>query len=270
MAKKGPPAVFEVVFSGPDLYPEKIPLGTLAATLSALQRMSAGKEFGDEEEDEEAEEQSSLRLLNVVRGSAVFRFACPAAAAATTAERYLRLVGDVLQDPEKVGNNDYLLNPIERLSTTARTLQCSIIVKRVGDRSPVLARIEPTSFETISKSLFVEGDTSLSGEVKRVGGATKMRCALRVPFQHRLLFCTVAAEPVARKLGDNLYKKVVVQGKARWIKGSWRVHAFRIDDVKQLKQGSLREAFGALREAGGKGWDTIPNPAEFIQEVTGP
>ena len=34
----------------------------------------------------------------------------------------------------------------------------------------VLARIEPLSYETISKSLLIMGETSLTGEVVRVGG----------------------------------------------------------------------------------------------------
>lgn len=266
MPRKSPPPIFEVVFSGPGIYPEKIPLGALARALSAIQRLASGKELPDEEE--EAEE-SSLRLLNVLRGSAVFRFACPTPNAATAAVKYLRLAGAVLDDPEDVGNNDYVINPIERLSATAKSLDCCIIVKQPGHGSPVLARIEPTSFEKISKSVFIEGETSLAGEVKRVGGATDVRCALRVPFQQRLLFCTVATKDVARKLGDNLYKTVVVEGKARWIKTSWRVHTFRIDDVEELKPGSLREALEALREAGGNGWDKIDDPVKFLQEVTG-
>jgi hypothetical protein len=269
MPKKGPPVVFEVVFSGAEVYPEKIPWGALARTLSAVQRLASGKEPVDEEEEEEADKDSSLRLLDVARGSAVYRFACPAPSAASVAVQHLRLVGQVLNDPEQVGHNDYVINPIERLSATAKALECSIIVKEPGPKSPILARIEPTSFENISKTLFIDGDTSLTGEVKRVGGATVMRCALRVPFQHRLLFCTVANADVARQLGDALYKKVVVDGKARWLKTSWRVHAFRIEGVHQLKPGSLRESLQALRSAGGEGWDNIPDPAQFLDEVAG-
>jgi hypothetical protein len=269
MATKTPPAIVEVLFSGPGLYPEKIPVATLARTLSAIQRLASGQDDADEEEEEEPEKESSLRLLNVVRGSAVFRFACPAPAASVAIE-HLRLAGKVLNDPEQVGQNDYLINPIERLSATARALDCSIIVKKPGPGSSVLARIESTSFDTIARALFIEGETSLTGEVKRVGGATQMRCALRVPFQHRLLFCRVANADVARQLGDALYKKVVVQGTAQWIKGSWRVHGFCIDAVKQLKRASLRKSLEALRSAGGEGWDKIDNPAQFLEEVAGP
>jgi hypothetical protein len=269
MPKKVPPAIVEVLFSGPGLYPEKIPVATLARTLSAIQRLASGQEDFDEEEDEEQEKESSLRLLSVIRGSALFRFACPAPAASAAIE-HLRLVGRVLNDPEQVGHNDYLINPIERLSATARSLECSIIVKEPGAGRPTLARVEPNSFETIARALFIEGETSLTGEVKRVGGATQMRCALRVPFQHRLLFCRVANADVARQLGDALYKKVVVQGTAQWIKGSWRVHGFCIEAVKQLKRGSLRKSLDALRAAGGEGWDKIENPAHFLEEVAGP
>lgn len=261
--------VFEVVFSGTNVYPEKIPWGALSRTLSAVQRLASGTEPLDDEEEEETDEGASLRLLDVARGSAIYRFACPAPNAASVAVQQLRLVGQVLHDPDQVGQNDHLINPIERLSSTAKSLECSIIVKEPGPKSPILARIEPTSFENISKMLFIEGQTSLTGEVKRVGGATEMRCALRVPFQHRLLFCSVVNAEVARQLGDALYKKVVVQGKARWLKASWRVHGFRIEGVEQLKPSSLRESLQALRAAGGEGWDKIPTPPQFLSEVAG-
>jgi hypothetical protein len=131
-----------------------------------------------------------------------------------------------------------------------------------------LARIEPGTYDRITTSLFIEGDTAITGKVERVGGATDIRCGLRVPFQSRMLFCGVAGTDVARKLGDKLYQIVAVRGTARWLKNSWRIVSFTIRDVYQPVSGSLPEAMDSLREAGGKGWDNIDDPEAYLQEVS--
>ena len=261
-----PIPVFEVLFDGPGIYPEKIPLGALTQTFSAIRRLAAGSDLADEEEDQETASGDIIRLLDVVRGSAVFRFVGPSPVAAL--ER-LRLAGRVLQKPEEIADNDYVLGPIERLSAAAKRFDCAIVVRQAGHENSILARIEPNSFETISKRLFISGDTSISGRVERVGGATEMRCVLRVPFQDRLLYCRVSSVEVARKLGDRLYQEVTVQGSAQWLKNKWRIVSLTIHDMRPLKSGSINEALEALREAGGKGWDLIDDPDAYLEEVSG-
>jgi hypothetical protein len=266
MATKAPPPLFEVVFEGAGIYPEKIPLGTLARALQAVQRLAAGKEVSDEEGPEHDQEEESIRLSEIRRGSAVFRFVGPPSPVPV---QRLRLVGEVLDTPDHIGHFDYILNPIELLSGTARNLGCSIVVREPGKEGRVLARIEPGSYQRISEALFIEGETSITGEVKRVGGVTEIRCALRVPFQQRLLFCKVGGADVARGLGDCLYKRVVVQGRGCWIKGTWRIVSFTITGVQELHPGPLKDALRALREAGGKAWDEVDDPEAFLEEVTG-
>ena len=268
MATKAPEPIFEVVFLGAGIYPEKIPLGTLARTLTAIQRIALGLEMEEEDEGSDIPEPETgeIRLLNMARGSAVFRFV---GEAADEAIGHLRLVGTVLAKPEELGLNDYILSPLERISASARSLGCEIIVRTPGKSGAVLATIGPGSYEHIAKTAFIKGETSITGEVKRVGGATCVRCALRVPFQQRLLYCKVESAEVARKLGDCLYKRVSTHGKVQWIRGTWRIRAFTITSFEPMKEGSISEAFEALYDAGGSGWKGIENPQEYIEEVTG-
>lgn len=258
---KKPNPLLEVLFEGEGIYPEKIPLGALARALTAVQRLLTGQEVDEEEEGEEG----TLRLLDVKRGSAIFRCVGPSA---ETSLGHLREVGKIVKHPEDAGEKDYILRPIERLSSIARSLDCVIVLREPG-KNAVLARIEPSSYETIAKNLLISGDTAIMGEIQRVGGATEMRCALRVPFQSNLLYCSVHSDDIARKLGKHLYEEVAVQGTAQWLKNSWRIISFKIKEVYQLKQGSIIEAFEALREAGGKSWDKIEDPQTFLEEVSG-
>ena len=177
MDAKSPAPVFELIFEGEGIYPEAIPLGTLARALSAVQRIASGDDFLDEEKEED---DGSLRLLAVRRGSAVFRLGVKSPTPAIT---HLRVVGMILSNPDKAGENEYLLSPIERLSAVARSLDCTITIRESGRKKGVLAKIEPASYESISGSLLVVGETSFVGMVERVGGATETRCGLRVGFQ---------------------------------------------------------------------------------------
>jgi len=278
MRPKKPPPLFEVLFDGPGIYPEKIPLRSLVTTLSAIQRLAAGSALIEEdeaeedeaEEDKEREQEESLRLLDVKRGSAIFQISAPTTSDPKPALERLRLVGDFLENREDdVENIDYALSPIKDLSATARRLNCTITLREPGRDKLILALFEPTSYESISKLLLVEGETSFVGTVQRVGGATGVRCGLRVGFQKRMLICRVPEKDVARTIGKRLYEDVVVHGTANWLKKSWKMISFTIKSVTQPAQGSILEAFDELREAGGKSWDAISDPAAFLKEVAG-
>ncbi len=259
MVAKKPPAAFEMFFKGAGIYPERIPLHTLSRAFSAVQRLAAGAEF-----DEDEEPDKSLGLLEVRRGSALFRCF---AADPTTALAHLRQAGQVLEHPEKVGQAAFVLKPIGHLSRIAQQLECSIVLRESNHGGRVLAEIEAQSFKTISETALVSGETSIAGKVKRVGGATAMKAALRVAFQDRLLYCQIASSETARQLGKHLYQEVVVTGTAQWIRDSWQVFSFTIKEMYQPESGSLLEALEALREAGGKAWDKIGDPEAFLREI---
>jgi hypothetical protein len=261
-----PNPIFEVIFQGPGIYPEKIPLGMLTQTLSAIRRLAAGNELEEDEEEQELGDDSSIRLLDVQRSSAVFRFV---GQSPTTAIQYLRQLGKALDNPEEIAENDYIIRPVERLSATARRLDCSILVRESKNPDVILAKIEPTSYERMSQRLFITGDTSITGKVQRVGGATQVRCALRVSFQSRLLYCLVENVDLARKLGDHLYQDVAVHGTASWIKNTWRIVEFTITSIHSFKKVTISEALESLHESGGKGWDEVEDPERYLSEVSG-
>jgi hypothetical protein len=267
MSTKKPSPAFEAVFSGGGIYPEKIPIGKVADALSAIKRLAGGEVVGDDDE-EEGEQDGSVRLLDVQRSaSAVFRFVGLSPAAAI--ER-LKETGRVLQNPEDVGEKtEYVLRPVKDLSAIAESLGCTILLRAAGNGRAVFARIESGSYAKLSKSLLITGSTNLTGTVKRVGGATAVRCALRVSFQSRLLHCSVETEDVARKLGDALYERVVVYGTARWFRASMRVFSFVIKDVTRPKAGSIADHLKALWTAGLNDWEKIEDPDAYLKDVRG-
>jgi hypothetical protein len=259
-----PDPVFEVMFVGENVLPENIPLATLSQSFTAIQRLAAGPlPHGSPIKPEEADLRS-VRLLDVRRGSAIFRFY---GLMPQPALERLETAGRILKDPESIGDNDYILSYIKQLSGTARHLDCKIVVRKPGKGSPILARIGPESYREMTRTVFITGETSIIGHVQRVGNVTGARCGLHVPFQERMLICKVAHIDVARKLGEWLYQRVQVQGTARWLKKSWRIVGFTIKEVKRPKPKSILEAMEQLRNAGGADWDKIEDPAVFLSDI---
>lgn len=261
---KKPQPTFEAIFQKPGLYPEQVSATLLSRLLSALQRLATGTEQGDE--NAQRDDQGRIGLLGVRRGSAVYQFTAPLPELTLG---HLRETGQILDEPETIGDSEFVLNPLDELSAIARHLGCPITLRLPGRDGAVLARIEGESFARVSKKLVISGDTAVTGTVERVGGTTEQKCALRVPGRSRMLYCRVDSVKVARTLGQMLYEDVVVYGRAHWLKTTWRVVDFLVREVRQPKLGSAAEAFERLRSAGADGWDAIDDPQKHIEEVSG-
>jgi len=260
-----PSTVFEVYLKGANTRPEDIPLSTLSHILSAVQRLASGPDAAPQEDGEE-EAVNALRLLEVKRGSTRLPIYVPSGEHAI---RSLRLAGSVIEHPEKISEYDYMLNCMRELSSASRSLGCPIVVRTPGRQRELLTTIESDTFTRISRNAFIHGETTIIGTVQRVGNATGAKCGLRVEFQDKMLFCEVSNDKVARKLGRCLYEQVVVNGRATWLRVSWKIWDFEITGVSQPKQAPFDEALEALRNAGGDGWDAIDNPIKFLEEVSG-
>lgn len=253
-------------FDGPGIYPELIPLGVLSRALTAVQRLAAGPEVLEDEEGEELTPTEKIGLLQVKRGSAVYQIATRQGELAIA---NLRESGRVLENPDSIGDREFMLSPLDELSAVSRSLDSPIILREPGKQGAILARIVPTSYADVSKKLLIRGDTSIFGRIERVGGATEVKCGLRVVGRPRMLFCKVATSETARKLGQKLYEHVVVRGSASWLKTVWRVVAFTIHEVHQPRLKPGPEMIDALRSAGGSDWDKIEDPQAYLEEVTG-
>jgi hypothetical protein len=268
--KRLPPA-FEMKFKRPGISPEEIPLGILSRALAALQRLAIGDAAGADEEETDHEPDALIipegfGLVGVRRGSAIYQVATrkPELAIARLSQ-----TGSVLENPESIGDGEFMLGPLYELSAVSRSLESAIILKRPGKGGDVLAVIGPNSYSRVSDSLFVEGDTTLFGRVERVGGATSTKCGLRLSHRTRMLFCSVEGDELARELGQKLYQNVAAHGTAQWMKTTWKVIRFSIREISQPKMKPFSKMIDDLRNAGGSDWDKIADPEAFLGEVAG-
>src|SRR5437773_33746 len=105
MATTKPVPVFEVIFKAPGLYPWKIPVNKIADTLSAINRLAGGVLVGEEDvEDEEKKEAGGeeVGLVDIQKGSAIFRFIGPHP---HNAIERLKETGRVLKNPDTAGKS---------------------------------------------------------------------------------------------------------------------------------------------------------------------
>ena len=265
MRRPAPPRpTFEIRLVGPDLAPEVLTLRSVNDVLSAVQDLASGR---DPFELRCVPVDKGISLSRVRSGSAVY--AC-VSRAPTEARANLTRVGNILASAESGDIDDdgliAALRPIELLSEVAKTIKGKIEVALQKAAAPLFV-IAQDAFQHISNRLLLSGETTIVGRVERAGGATSMRCLLRVPGRRRGLYCGVADRKVVQRLGQHLYEEIVAVGTATWIHRTWRIYRFTIKDFSQPRLGNGREALEQLRNAGLKAWDSIPDPASFIEEL---
>lgn len=263
--KKKPPLTFEVRFVAQGLVPEEIPLRAVSDALSAVQDLASGR---DPAEVPQVPAEKRIALMDVRRGSAVYSCVARTPREATA---NLASVGAMLSSEGALAIEDErliaALHPIEALSKVARSVRCHLEVAPIGRHERPLLVVEPDAYDKISQRVLLRGDTTVVGEVERVGGATKMRCLLRVPGRRRLLYCDLESKELVRRLGQHLYERIAATGTAQWIHSTWKIYRFTIRDFSQPKLGDPKKAIAELRSAGLDAWDTIANPEEYMREL---
>lgn len=262
---KSPEPTFEVRFVAPGLMPETIPLRSVNDALTAVQDLASGR---DPFVTPKVPDEKLIGLLKVRRGSAVY--SC-VSRSPVEAQRNLRLVGQMLSGLETAIAEDDLMvtafRPIESLSSVARTVGCRIEVRARNAPDTPLFVIDGDDFEKLSSRLLLTGETTVVGTVVRAGGATGMRCLMRVPERRRILYCDVDNRDLVRRLGQHLYEQIAASGTAVWIHRSWYIYSFTVRSFSQPRLKSSTEAIAKLRQAGLSAWDNIKDPDAYLKEL---
>jgi len=254
---------------------------SLTATLQAVQSLMEARpgEWRDSDEEDDGVTQhgdmepggdASLFLLDVVAKSATYPVA---ARDSEQVLRVLRDTGEAIANPESEKWSSGMLYPIRNLSEVAQALGCQIEFRLPGSgrqMGDVIATISPETYDEIAKSAFVTGETSVYGRLERIGGATRLRCGLRVPEQpNRMIICSVSHRDLAQELGQYLYEHIVVVGTATWFRRDWVLKHVDVRGFEKPKTGSIMDALKRIHKAGGSAWDDIEDPASFLAAQRG-
>jgi hypothetical protein len=247
---------------------------SLAKVLEAVQRLVEPRDEDSEERvaaaDKPPDLARALHLLDVKSGSAAYAVAAPDPKVVINT---LSSVGRSIQTPKTVDWADSTLSSLRDLSEVARTIGCNIEFCQANGsqrHSRVLARITPQTYEDVSVCAFIRGPTSVYARIERVGGATAMRCGIRLPGSpQKMVICRVASADLVRRLGKYLYQHVLLSGRATWLRHDWRLKGLVIESFEPPKTGSILNALTATHDAGGRAWDEIEDPDALIAEMRG-
>lgn len=253
-----PGARFTVRFSGPTVSLTTINHQALNRVLNAVNSLIGAKVPG--------ERSAGLHVVSVQEGSAHYRVASDRseAAVANRLGQFGNIVGGD-HDAEWDGND--LAGPLEELSRVAKRNGCTIELMGVGRKRSVLAKIGPDSYQQFAENAFAYGDTSVWARVERVGGRTKLHCAIQVPRQHEQIWCQIENEDVARTLGVHLFDHVMIHGYATWYRRTWAIHSLRIRSADPPKAGSFVDAMKNAYDAGGSAWAGLDDPLGELARI---
>jgi len=263
MAKKKAAPTFFVRFVAPDLSPDKIPVRLVSEALSAIQDLACGR---DSFETPKVPQDKTIGLVNVRSGSAVY--SCVSRDPAEARDNLSRL-GVFLAGDMEDSDDDLVvsaLRPIEALSNVAKAIGGHVEVSLAAKRT-ALFQIEDQAFGRLSSRLFISGKATIIGRVERVGGATGMKCLMRIPDRRTGLYCKVKGRKLAQRLGQCLYETIAARGDVVWIHKTWRIYEFTIHDFTQPRLKSPGKAIKKLRRAGLSAWDNVENPEALIEEL---
>jgi hypothetical protein len=258
VSRKAPIATLEVYLKG--VFPEDVAPRDLVEAIEAVQGLVATQLEPD------AQGRVAVRLLDIKRGSA--RYLCTISEHEANLAN-LRGLGKQIERGTFSDSLAEAIGALEDLSKLGKRLGCSVVLRNPEDREDVLATVRPETFQELAQSLLTTGNITVTGTVERVGGATEPKCLLRIPGQRRVVVCRLASRALARTLGKYVYSDVQAAGRAVWIRGTHRVIRFRIESITPVSVGPVLDGFASLRRIGGKAWDSIENPREFLSDQTG-
>ena len=254
---------FEIRMVGGGVKPELVPINLVNEALVAVQDIVAGRDSF--EDSATVEKDQLINLVDVKRGSAVYSVYSknPSPAIGN-----IKSLGRKLKSVEKnITDLASSISPIEKLSKIARSFGCVVRITPVGDKKDIILEVKGDDYDRISKSVFVSGQTTIVGELKKAGGATEMRCVVRLSDRRKLLYCSVVDETVLKDMGKHLYETIALTGRATWVQSNWYVHKFKVESFSKPSFGKTADVLKSLREAGMDAWDEVSNPIDTIGEM---
>ena len=265
MTKQDAKSLFYIRFAGDGVNKYSLPTRALAEALDAVQKILANVYVEGSP--------VTLHLTSVRSGSAVFTLESGIEIEQKVTLK-LRQFGEALDPDSWSGDgpeltDEELLKPIETLSLIARRHGVTVELRGRGGARNVLATIGPASFEEIESRTTVSGQTSLFGQLERLGGVDDQHCVIRVPQQSKQLWCRLTSRQIVSDLGNYMYRSMLFRGLGVWYRRSGVFKSFQIESFDPPPRGTIRDSLRAASEAGLNGWDEVEDVRATVSEMRG-
>lgn len=154
------------------------------------------------------------------------------------------------------------INSLRKLSAFTRRYQCNAEFLEQNGRAQSLAVLTP---ETKIPDVYpLSGETTIYGEITRVGGA-EPKIQFKT-FDEKVIYCSTS-RAIAKKAGARLYSKVGLYGLAEWNSETFEIENFHAIDISDYREAPLSEAFDELTDLIGNSFDNIKDVDRFVSEI---
>jgi hypothetical protein len=247
----------EILLTGEGMVPGKIRSKEIAEVIEAVEDMVASMVIRDHPELEK--ETVVVGLKGIHKGSIGLEFASNLAELTLPATHHI---------VKSIASNDFStlpsrsINSLRRLSAFTRRHQCNAEFSTQNGKLQELAVLTP---ETRIPDIYpLSGETSLYGEVTRVGGAEP-----RIQFKTlkgQIIYCSTN-KTIARKAGTKLYAMVELHGQAEWNSETFEIENFNVTDISDYEQTTPLEAFEELADLVGDSFDKVQDVNRVVSEI---
>lgn len=101
------------------------------------------------------------------------------------------------------------------------------------------------------------GQTTLYGEVRLTGGGTELQGRAELILHDGTIVKLFGSRDMIKRLANNLYEEVGVDGAAVWDSSTNVPFELRVDAIRELPQGGIAAAFSRMADAAGTHWDDV-------------
>jgi len=116
----------------------------------------------------------------------------------------------------------------------------------------------------IPASITMQGETTLYGEIIRVGGS-EPKVAIKT-LSGKTLYCD-AKKAIVRQAGQRLYEVVGIRGNAEWRMNDMEIQSFQIIEFTDYQDSPITATFSHLKQSIGDAFAHIDDPVSYFTET---
>lgn len=247
---------FQLLFSGRDLFPNRIRVGEIAELLSTIEDVCFGIAGHN---SQLTKEHLLISLVSIQPGSLELTFSTALPdllmpslqnfAAALKEQQWSAIPKDVYEPLDKI---------IRFLKS--HDAQADLIAPNGAKR--VLITLTPDL--RLPRPSMLVGETVIYGQIVRVGGV-EPKVEIKT-INGKTLFCPFD-RTLASELGALLYQVVGLKGTAKWDSRSGDIVDFRVTSLLPYRKSSLTETFRQLRELAGGHFEDIDDVVRYVASL---
>jgi hypothetical protein len=247
----------EILLTGEGMSPGKIRSKEIAEVIESVEDMIASVVMRDHPELKK--EMIVIGLKSIRQGSIGLEFAPNLVELTLPATR--RLTQSIVENNFSILPSS-AINSLKKLSAFAKRYQCNAEFFTQNGRLESLAVLTP---ETQIPDIYpLSGETTIYGEITRVGGAEP-----KIQFKtldSQIVYCSTN-KTIAKKAGAKLYTKVGLHGTAEWNSETFEIEEFHVIDISDYEQIPPSEAFEELANLIGDSFDNIEDVDRSVSEI---